>query len=237
MRLVSEKKQQLMLIPGSLCDERVWQNQSRDLVDIADITVPHLHGFGSLSAMAKAIVDNAPKQFALCGFSMGGRVAMEVFRLAPNRITHLALVDASVHPVGAGEAPRRQPQIDMAHDKGMAALADWWNPKIAHPSRHSDPAYMDLLRDMACTFSADDYEQEVSALLNRPDPRDLMATITIPTLILAGREDPLSTPERNQAMAEQVSGSTLKLIDDAAHFPMLEKPEEVTAALREWLGS
>ncbi len=234
---MGKEKQNLVLVPGSLCDERVWQNQVRDLADIADITIPHLHGHDSLVSMAEAILRESPEKFALCGFSMGGRVALEVFRLAPERITRLALLDASVHAIGEGEAARRQPQIDMAFNEGISALAQWWNPKIAHPSKHDDADFMGLLEAMACTFTPDDYKKEVGALLNRPDPRDLLGKIKVPTLILAGQDDPLSNPDRNRSMAEAIYGAKLTLIEGAGHFPMLEKPGEVSAALKEWLAA
>ncbi|MEO0031942.1 MAG: hypothetical protein RIS94_1700 [Pseudomonadota bacterium] len=227
--------QTLILLPGSLCDARVWQHQMRDLAGIAHVVCPSLHGHDSLESMADAVLGDAPDSFALCGFSMGGRVALEIMRRAPGRISRLALVDASVHPVAEGEAVRRQPQIDMARDQGMVALARWWNPKIVHPSRTGDAALMGLLEDMACTFTADDYAEEVHALLNRPDPRDVLPTVKVPTLVLAGSEDPLSTRDRNEAIAAAIGGAQLLLVEGAAHFPMLEQPGVVTAALREWL--
>lgn len=234
---MSQAKPNLVLVPGSLCDERVWMHQSEALADVADIVIPHLHGHDSLIGMAQAILAEAPATFALCGFSMGGRAALEVFRLAPERIARLALIDASIHPVAEGEAARRQPQIDMAHKEGMAALARWWNPKITSPTLHEHTAFMDLLESMACSFSPDDYAKEVAALLNRPDPRGLLGDVAVPTLVLAGANDPLSTPERNRSIADAITGATLVSVPDAWHFPMLEKPDAVTAALRDWLQS
>ena len=230
-----QARQDLMLLPGSLCDERVWGNQARDLADIAKVRIGSLHGQDSLVAMARAVLADAPDRFALAGFSMGGRVALEMLRIAPERVTRLALIDASVHPIAAGEAERRQPQIDLARDQGLAALARWWNPRIVHVSRRDDADYMALLESMACTFTPEDYKQEVAALLNRPDPQDLLGGIAVPTLVLAGAEDPLSTPERNLAIARAIPGARLLLIQGTAHFPMLEKPEQVSAAMREWL--
>ncbi|WEK46498.1 MAG: alpha/beta fold hydrolase [Candidatus Andeanibacterium colombiense] len=227
--------QHLILVPGSLCDERVWQNQARDLADVAQITVPHLHGHDSLVSMAEAILANAPERFALAGFSMGGRVALEMLRRAPERITRLALVDSSIHPIAEGEAERREPQIDMTYQEGMAAFADWWNPRIVHASRRDDAEYMGLLRSMAESFTPAEYEQEVRALLNRPDPRDVLAMIAVPTLVLFGDEDMLSTPDRNRSIAAAIPGARLVPVEGTGHFPMLEKPDEVTAALREWL--
>jgi pimeloyl-ACP methyl ester carboxylesterase len=212
---VEQARQPLILIPGSLCDARVWQHQQAALGDIATISIPHLRGHASLAGMAEAILHDEPECFA--------------------RITRLALIDASIHPVAEGEVARRRPQIEMARAEGMAALARWWNPRITPPGRHDDAAFMGLLESMACSFTAQDYALEVSALLNRPDPRDLLPHIGVPTLVLAGSDDPLSTPERNRAMAAAIPGATLILIEGGWHFPMLEKPDEVTVALRAWL--
>lgn len=229
--------QNLVLVPGSLCDARVWRHQERDLAALADVFIPHLHGHASLGAMAESVLEQAPDRFALAGFSMGGRVALEMVRRAPERITHLALVDSSIHPIAEGEGERRQPQIELARGEGMTAFARWWNPQIVHPSRRNDAEFMGLLEAMAESFTPEEYEREVHALLTRPDARDVLPTIEVPTLVLHGAEDILSNPDRNRAIAEAIPGAKLVTIKDAAHFPMLEKPAEVTAALKEWLAA
>lgn len=229
--------QNLMLVPGSLCDERVWRNQVRDLADIARITIPHLHGHDSLGAMAEAALAGAPERFALAGFSMGGRVALEMVRRAPERITRLALVDSSVHPIAEGEAERRQPQIDKVRREGMTAFARWWNPQIVPPARRDDAELMDLLEAMAESFTPEEYEKEVRALLTRPDAREVLDAIAVPTLVLHGADDVLSNLDRNRAIAAAIPGAKLVTIAGAGHFPMLETPERVTAALREWLAA
>lgn len=227
--------QHLVLVPGSLCDERVWQNQVRDLGDLAEITVAHLHGHDSIVGMAEAALAEAPERFALAGFAMGGRVALEMMRRAPERIARLALIDSSVHPIAAGEAERRQPQIDLARREGMIAFARWWSPQIVHSSRREDAEYMGLLEAMADSFTPAEYEQEVHALLNRPDAAEVLRDISVPTLVLYGTEDMLSGLARNQQIADAIPGAKLVAIEGTGHFPMLEKPEEVTAAMREWL--
>ena len=164
-------------------------------------------------------------------------MALEMFRLAPERITRLALLDSSVHPVAPGEAERRAPQIEKAKAEGMRALVAWWNPKIAHPSRRDDKEFIALLDDMACMFTPAEYEMEAQALLNRPDPRPLLGQITVPVLVLAGEDDPISGPDRNAAMAEAIPGAVRVNLPDTGHFPMLERPAEVSAAMREWLAA
>ncbi|MBL8552125.1 MAG: alpha/beta fold hydrolase [Hyphomonadaceae bacterium] len=229
-------KKNLLLLPGSLCDERLWAGQVRALAEVCAPQALHFSTFESLPAMARDALDHAPPSFALVGFSMGGRVAIEMMRIAPERIERLCLMSASAHPLAGGEAARRQPLIDLAHRDGMEALAGEWLPQLVHPTRRADPGLMAQLTDMACRFTPAEYEGEVHALLTRPDARDVLPSIKCPTLILAGAEDPLSTAARNQELKQAIPHADLVLLKDCGHFPMLEMPEATNAALRAWLG-
>lgn len=230
-------KKNLLLLPGSLCDESLWRGQEAALRDIAEPHALHFSTFESLPAMAREALDHAPATFALVGFSMGGRVALEMMRIAPERIERLCLMSASAHQLAGGEAAKRQPLIDLGHKDGMAAVAREWLPKLVHPSRVSDAALMGHLTEMACSFTPAQYEAEVRVLLTRPDARPVLPTIKCPTLILAGRDDPLSTPARNQEMADAIPHAQMIIFDDCAHFPMLEAPEATNEALRRWLSA
>lgn len=225
----------LVLLPGSLSDAAVWAPQVAALSDIADISVPHLLGHNSLGAMADAVLAEAPERFALGGFSMGGRVALEIWRRAPERVTRLALVSASIHPVAEGEAEKRRPMLDLAIEKGMAELAKLWFPRIVRPELLADKALMTTLTDMAIRQTPQDYINEVEALLNRPDAIEAARTVTCPTLVLAGDSDNLSTPSRIAEIGRTITQARVVMLENCSHFPMLEKPAQTSAAMRAWL--
>ena len=116
-------KSAVYLLPGLLSDEAVWRAQERRLSATHDVRVPRFFGFSSLTDMARAVLAEAPERFALAGHSMGGRVALEIVRLAPGRVERLALLNTGIHGVREGEAERRQVLVDLAYRDGMAALA------------------------------------------------------------------------------------------------------------------
>src|SRR5271157_4431539 len=106
----------VFLLPGLLCDATIWSHQSDAL---GDVVIPDFRYVSSIEAMAQLVLDAAPERFAVAGHSMGGRVALEVFRMAPGRVERLALLDTGVHPRAAGEEAKRQELIDLARSRGM----------------------------------------------------------------------------------------------------------------------
>ncbi|OYU73861.1 MAG: alpha/beta hydrolase, partial [Alphaproteobacteria bacterium PA3] len=212
-----------------------WTHQARDWADVADIHVPHLLGPDTLAGMAEAVIAHAPDRFAVCGFSMGGRVALEVYRRIPERVSRLALVSASIHSIAPGEDEKRKPLLDLAITEGMAALADAWLPRIVHPFLLDNADFMTPLREMALRQTPDDYVREVRALLSRGPVDDVAARVACPVLVVAGDRDPLSTPARNAEIHRLIPHARVVILEDCAHFPMLEYPERTSAELRRWL--
>ena len=230
----------LVLLPGLVCDAAVWSAQTRALSPRLHCHVPDYGLRDSLTAMAQHVLDTAPSQgFALAGHSMGGRVALEVMRLAPQRVQRLALLDTGTHPLAPGEAGTRERAgrmalLELAENQGMRAMAAQWAKPMVHPSRHGTPLFEAVL-DMLARSSAEQYAAQINALLNRPDAGPLLAGIRCPTLVLTGREDLWSPPEQHERMAAAVPGAQLCIVAQCGHMSMMEQPLAVNAALERWL--
>lgn len=226
----------LFLLPGLMCDADVWEHQKTHLSALADIVIPDFRGFDSLTAMAASVLERAPARFALAGHSMGGRVALEVFRLAPGRISRLALLETGADSIAAGEAEKRQILIDLARDGGMDAVAEAWLLPMIHPDRRDDMRLINAITVMIKRTSTEQFIKQVQALINRPDARGYLKNIKCKTLLLAGRHDNLYPVQQHAAMLREIADARLVVIEDAGHMAPMEKPEAVTNAMYEWLA-
>ena len=230
----------LMLLPGLSCDAEIWAPQVQALADVADCVVPVWNQPDTLAEMAAQVLKQAPMdRFAVAGHSMGGRVALEVWRQAPQRVTHLALLSSGAHPLATGDAGAkersgREALMAVARAQGMRAMGRLWAPGMVHPSRLGTPLFDAILAMQArCPLAR--YEAQQAALLDRPDATGLLPTITVPTLVLTGEDDTWSGPTQHAAMAQAIPGATLCLVPQSAHMVTWEAPEAVNAALRAWL--
>lgn len=226
----------LYILPGLLCDESIFAQQKAALADICEVRSPHFRGFDSIVAMAQHVLETAPPKFSLAGFSMGGRVAFQIMRLAPERVERLCLFDTGPTPEPAGGAEKRKPLVDLAYAKGMEALSDVWLPPMLAPRRRTDDAFRQPLVDMIKRFSPEDHEKQIKALVERPDATPLLKTFTCPVLVICGAQDEWSTPEQHKEMAAQIPGSELAIIEDAGHFVSVEQPEEFTRLMRHFMA-
>jgi pimeloyl-ACP methyl ester carboxylesterase len=223
------------LLPGLICSDYVWQTQVQALESFGAVAV---RGYGmadSITAMAQRVLDEAPPRIAVAGHSMGGRVALEMFRLAPGRIERIALLDTGVHPAQPGERGKRMALLETARQRGMEALVNEWLPPMVHPDRRRDERLMAPLRSMAMSAGLEQYERQVRALLSRPDATPLLSEIDVPTLVGVGRHDQWSPVAQHQAMAARIAGATLVVFEDSGHMAPVEAPAQVSGALRKWL--
>lgn len=225
----------LYLLPGLLCDASVWAAQVAALSDVADVRTPDFLGFDSITAMAESVLAGAPPRFAVAGHSMGARVALEIVRLAPERVDRLALLDTGTHPRRPGEAESRQVLVDLAARDGMTALAAKWLPPMVHPDRAADGAFMAGLRAMVERATPAIFAGQIRALLERPDAETGLAAIQCPVLIGVGRQDAWSPPAQHEAMARLIPHASYVVFEDSGHMAPLEAPEAVSLALRKWL--
>jgi pimeloyl-ACP methyl ester carboxylesterase len=230
----------LVLVPGLLCDERVWQPQIRALADLATVQVSEHGEQDSLPGMARTILESAPPRFALAGHSMGGRIAVEVMRLAPQRVTALGLFDTGYHPLAPGadgekEAAGRHELLGIARRDGMRAMGRKWIQGMVHPSRLGETSLIEAVLDMFASKTPDVFAAQIRALLGRPDGASVLSAIRCPTLVLCGHEDAWSPPQRHQDIAARIPGSTFVDIPECGHMSTFERPQAVNAAMREWL--
>jgi pimeloyl-ACP methyl ester carboxylesterase len=231
----------LLLLPGLMCDASVWAPQVQALSGQAQCVVPDWGLTNSLTAMAQQVLDQAPTtQFALAGHSMGGRVALEVLRLAPERVSRVALMDTGTHPLAAGEAGEkeragRMALLAQAQTQGMRPMGRQWLRGMVHPQVLETPLFESML-DMIERSSPAQFAAQIQALLGRPDAAPQLAAIQCPTLVLTGRQDLWSPPEQHERIARAIPGAELVIIEDSAHMVMLEQPQAVNAALKTWLS-
>lgn len=226
----------MSLIHGLMCDETVWAHQQAALADEFHVMVPDLRDFDSLEGMARSVLALAPPRVHLVGHSMGGRVAWEVVRLAPERVRSLVVLDTGVHPVAEAEPAMRQRLVDLADSGGMEAVVEEWLPPMLHPERRDDRELVEPLRAMVTGYRIDQFKGQIRALLGRHDATLLLPTISCPTLVICGRQDGFSPLARHEEFAALIPGAELAVVEDAGHFVTVEQPEAVTALLVDWLA-
>jgi pimeloyl-ACP methyl ester carboxylesterase len=225
----------LLLLSGLLCDETVWVDAAQDLKPAADVRIASFEGFDSIQAMAEHVLQAAPQQFLVAGHSMGGRVALEVFRRAKERVLGLALLNTGVHPPRAGEIESRGRLVKLAQEHGMSAVAADWLPPMMGASLARAAQVMPKLQAMVERQSAESFAAQTRALLARPDAVRVLPTINVPTLLASGTADTWSPLMQHEEIRRQVSDATLVAIDDAGHMAPAEQPHAVAAALRAWM--
>ena len=225
----------VLALPGLLCDSYVWARQKAALADIAEFLIPDFTHEDSLEAMARTALALCDGPVSVVGHSMGGRAAMELWRIAPQRVQRLALLDTGAHPRVVGEEIGRMKMVTLAREQGMSALANAWLPPMVHPGRTTDTDLLDPLREMVGRKTPDIFANQQNALLNRPDAVPTLASITVPTLIGVGRDDLWSPVAQHEEMAAIVPGAKLVVFEDSGHMSTVENAPAVTAALRDWL--
>ena len=226
----------LILLPGLLCDGALWRHQTEHLADQIEVHVADLTLDNAVSAMAARVLAQAPPTFALAGLSMGGYVAQEIMRQAPERVERLALVDTNARADTDEQRKSRAALIALADVGKFKGVTPRLLPSLIHPSRMEEPAVAGVVMEMAERVGQQAFKRQQEAIMGRKDGRGDLEAIRIPTLILAGRQDALCPPKVQQEMIERLPNGKLVLVEDCGHLVSLERPEATTAVFRYWLG-
>ena len=227
----------LLLLPGLICDARLWDAQVRALAARATVQVADLTTAGTMAALAADVLAKAPTgRFALVGLSMGGYCALEIVRQAPERVAALALLDTSARPDTPESTANRRRLVALAA-QNYERVVEELLPKLVAPAHLSDPAITGAVRAMAGAFDATSFARQQEAIISRADSRPLLPSIACPTLVLCGREDALTPLAIHEEMAAAIPGARLVVLEGSGHLSPLERPAAVTAALAAWLDA
>lgn len=230
-------KTNLVLVPGLLCTRALWTAQLAGLGDVADMTVADHTRHDSMEGIARSILEAAPPRFALAGLSMGGYIAYEIIRQAPDRVTRLALLDTG----SRADAPERRPQrlelLALAEREGARKAQEKLLPVLIHTARLGDGPLVEAVLQMGEDTGVAAFTRQQTAIMSRLDNRPLLGSIRCPTLVVVGREDVLTPPDLAREITAGIPGARLELVADCGHLSSMERPEAVNALLHSWLAA
>ena len=225
----------LVFLPGMMCDARLFGPQIAELSADHCVTVAPVTQGERIEEIASGLLDQLPARFALAGLSMGGIVAMELLRRAPDRITRIALMDTNPLAETPPVAAAREPQIvGVRTGRLEQVMRDEMKPHYLAPGPHRGEV-LELVMDMALTLGAETFVRQSRALQRRRDQQGTLRKCKVPTLVLCGAHDALCPVKRHTFMAELIPYAKLVVLENAGHLPTLETPAETTQALRDWL--
>ena len=227
----------LVLIPGLACTAEMFAPQVAALSPLRPVTVASTLEGDSMARMAAAILRDAPPRFALGGVSMGGYIALEIMRQAPERVERLALLDTTARPDAPEQTAQRQALIARAEAGQLEAIMREIAPRLLHPLHKADQSLIDIQVRMGLDVGPAGFVRQQRAIIGRDDSRPDLPGIRVPTLVLVGDRDPLTPPIRSREMADALPDACLVVVADCGHASTLEQPAAVNKALAEWLAA
>lgn len=226
--------QPLVLVPGLRCDAYLWHA----VIARLDMTAPVVADVSlddTIAGMASRILAAAPPRFALAGLSMGGYVVLEIIRQAPDRITHLALLDTNARPDSEEKKAARRAEMELVR-QGKAALVSRLGLSNLLAPANLGTALAEAVHQMTIRVPDAVYLRQQEAIMSRPDSRPFLGHIAVPTLVGVGAEDKLIPPALSEEMAEAIPNAELVVFPNAGHIPTLEAPDAVASAMKAWLA-
>jgi pimeloyl-ACP methyl ester carboxylesterase len=226
----------VVLIPGLLGSARLYAPQIPELWRRGPVMVADHTRDASMEAIARRLLAAAPPRFALAGLSMGGYIAFEVMRQAPQRVARLALLDTSARADTPEATAMRHAQMALASAGRLSEVVEQQFGRTVHPRHRDDPQLRETNRLMAEDVGPEAFVRQQQAIMGRPDSRPALAAIACRTLVLVGEQDELTPPALAHEMAQGIRAAQLRVVPECAHLSTLERPREVSRALLDWLG-
>jgi pimeloyl-ACP methyl ester carboxylesterase len=228
----------IVLVPGLLCSARLYAPQITALWPSGPVIVADHRRDDTMDAIAARILAGAPPRFALAGLSMGGYIAFAMLRQAPDRIDRLALLDTSARADTPEQTDARKKLMALAEaGKRLTDVVELLAPRFLHANRAHDESLKGTVRAMARDTGLDAFLRQERAIMSRPDARPQLAGIRCPTLVLVGDGDGLTPPELAIEMSAGIRGSKLMIVKDCGHLSTIERPDDVNAAMLQWLNA
>jgi len=225
----------LVLLPGFMLNRHLWDDMHADLATLGTLTFGDLGQAIGIDAMADAVLREAPPEFVLFGFSMGGFVAQAVALKAPERVRGLALLNTSSRPQTAQESAATKAQFDIAQRTPFKGLTSRALASSLHPDRSTDRVMLDRLQAMALANGKEVFLRQLQTL--RDSNAEQLNLLRCPTLVVASDHDRLRTVEESEEMARQIDGARLEIVADCGHMTPIEKPETLFAIIRDWIDT
>lgn len=227
----------ILLVPGLVSSPRIFAPIVPALWQVGPVMVANHIRDDTMAAIARRILAEAPPRFALAGHSMGGYIAFEIVRQAPERVLKLALINTQARPDPPEATARRRGQIARANAGEYRGILDELFPLFVHPSRRDRSDLRQLVYDMGDDVGVEGFIRQQTAIIARADSRPTLATIACPTLVLTGEEDNTIPNKLSKEMADGIPGAKLAILADCGHLPQPEQPEATANAMLEWLRS
>jgi len=226
----------ILLVPGLVSSPRIYAPVVPDLWRLGPVTVANHIRDDNMALIARRILAEAPPRFALAGHSMGGYIAFEIMRQAPDRVARLALLNTQARPDTPEATARRRAMMARAVTGEYRAVLDELFAGFVHPSRREDASLRQLVHDMGEDVGVEAFVRQQEAVIHRPDSRPMLATIRCPTLVLSGDQDNTIPNSLSVEMANNIHNAKLAILPDCGHLPQVEQPRATAKALVEWLS-
>lgn len=226
----------LLLVSGLLCSDDLWLDQIGAFEQDFNIMLVDHQSHDCIKDMVTAMLLDAPETFSLAGLSLGGYVAFEVMRQAPERVEKLILLDTNARADNEAQKIQRQQMIEQDANQTMVSLIQTRMHFLVHPDHLSDQNLCQRIEHMAEETGMAAYIRQQKAMLTRPDSRDGLKNINGPTLIICGDKDALTPPKVHQEMADLIAGAEFHIIKNCGHLSSMEKPDEVNRLMTDFLG-